>query len=166
VASDASVGTIALEQSGLGTAVFEPDGTLGSDSEAESSLRSSLDWAICMVRLVSRWLKQHGFASAMVAMAMPNLAGHAVAKGLSLVARLPWKAHLYEFAPTMPLRYPGRPRTKGVRLPSMQQQLEQLCFESGQFHTLRWYGGTHALRQLVTSIAVWDVEGYPPLPLR
>jgi len=31
---------------------------------------------------------------------------------------------------------------------------------------LRWYGGTHALRQLVSGTAVWDVEGYPPLPLR
>ena len=82
------------------------------------------------------------------------------------MARLPWKANLYDFAPTMPPRYPGRPRTKGVRLPSMQQQLDNLCFESGQFHTLRWYGGTHALRQLVTGTAVWDVDGYPPLPLR
>ncbi len=66
----------------------------------------------------------------------------------------------------MPKSYPGRRRTKGVRLPSMQQHLDNLCFESGKFHILNWYGGTHALRQLVTGTAVWDVDGYPPLPLR
>jgi hypothetical protein len=48
----------------------------------------------------------------------------------------------------------------------MQQQLEAVKFESGRFHILRWYGGGHTLRQLVTGTAVWDVDGYPPLPLR
>jgi hypothetical protein len=65
-------------------------------------------------------------------------------RGVALVARLPWKANLYDFAPTMPPHYPGRRRTKGTRLPSMQQQFDQLRFESGAFHRLKWYGGTHA----------------------
>jgi len=128
--------------------------------------KSSLDGAIQMVIVVSRWLKRRwvcvgdgGYGNAKFGWACRR---HNVA----LVARLPWKANLYDFAPTMPQRYRGRPRTKGVRLPSMQQQMERLRFESGSFHTLRWYGGTYALRQLVSGTAVWDVEGYPPLPLR
>ena len=128
--------------------------------------RTSLDWAICMVRVVNRWLKRFwvcvgdgGYGNAKFGWACRR-------QGVALVARLPWKAGLYDFAPTMPPRYPGRPRTKGARLPSMQQHFDGLCFESGAFHRLQWYGGTHALRQLVSGTAVWDVDPYPPLPLR
>lgn len=128
--------------------------------------KSSLDWAISMVRVVNRWLKRHwvcvgdgGYGNAKFGWACRH-------QGVTLVSRLPWKANLYDFAPTMPQCYPGRRRTKGVRLPSMQEQVAHLCCESGKFHILRWYGGTHALRQLVCGTAVWDVDGYPPLPLR
>lgn len=128
--------------------------------------RTSVDWAICMVRVVNRWLKRFwvcvgdgGYGNAKFGWACRR-------QGVALVARLPWKANLYDFAPTMPPRYPGRPRTKGARLPSMQQQVERLGFESGVFYRLQWYGGTHALRQLVSGTAVWNVEPYPPLPLR
>jgi DDE superfamily endonuclease len=128
--------------------------------------KSSLDWAISMVQVVNRWLKRHwvcvgdgGYGNAKFGWACRQV-------GVTLVSRLPQKANLYDFAPTMPQSYPGRRRTKGVRLPSMQQHLDNLCFESGKFHILNWYGGNHALRQLVSGTAVWDVDGYPPLPLR
>jgi DDE superfamily endonuclease len=127
--------------------------------------RSSLDWAICMVRVVNRWLKRHWVCVADGAYGNAKFGWACRVQGVSLVARLPWKANLYDFAPTMPPRYRGRRRTKGFRLPSMQQ-LESLTFESGAFHILPWYGGGRALRQLVTGTAVWDVDGYPPLPLR
>ena len=128
--------------------------------------KSSLDWAIQMVIVVSRWLKRRWVCVADGGYGNAKFGWACRLHNVALVARLPWKANLYDFAPTMPKRYRGRPRTKGVRLPSMQQQMERLCFESGSFHTLRWYGGTYALRQLVSGTAVWDVEGYPPLPLR
>jgi hypothetical protein len=128
--------------------------------------RTSVDWAIVMVRVVNRWLKRYwvcvgdgGYGSAKFGWACRR-------QGIALVARLPWKANLYDFPPTMPERHPGRPRTKGVRLPSMQQHFDALRFESGSFEILQWYGGTHALRQLVSGTAVWDVDGYAPLPLR
>ena len=128
--------------------------------------KSSLDWAVQMVTVVSRWLKRHWICVADGSYGNAKFGWACRRHGVSLVARLPWKANLYEFAPTLPRRYPGRPRTKGYRLPSMQQHLDTLTFESGRHHILRWYGGTHALRQLVTGTAVWDVDGYPPLPLR
>jgi hypothetical protein len=66
--------------------------------------KSSLDWSICMVRLVSRWLKRHwvcvgdgGYGNAKFGWACRR-------QGVSLVTRLPWKANLYDFAPTMPPR--------------------------------------------------------------
>lgn len=128
--------------------------------------RSSLDWAMVMVRVVSRWLNRYWVCVGDGGYGNAKFGWTCRRHGVALVARLPWKANLYDFAPTMPPRYPGRPRTKGVRLPSMQHHLERLSVESGPFHILHWYGGHHALRQLVTGTAVWDVDGYPPLPLR
>jgi DDE superfamily endonuclease len=128
--------------------------------------KTSIDWAIQMVKVVSRWLNRFWVCLGDGGYGSAKLGWACRAHNVALVARLPWKASLYEFAPTMPPRYPGRPRTKGVRLHSMQQQLDSLRFESGPFHILKWYGGTHALRQLVSGTAVWDVDGYPPLPLR
>ena len=128
--------------------------------------KTSLDWAMQMVAVVSRWLKRRWVCVADGGYGNAKFGWACRVHNVALVSRMPWKANLYEFAPTMPNRYRGRPRTKGVRLPSMQQQMEKLRFESGCFHTLRWYGGTYALRQLVSGTAVWDVDGYPPLPLR
>jgi hypothetical protein len=128
--------------------------------------KSSLDWAAQMVTVVSRWLKRHWICVADGGYGNAKFGWACRRHGVSLVARLPWKANLYDFAPLMPARYPGRPRIKGHRQPSMQQRCETLTFETGRFHTLRWYGGGYALRQLVTGTAVWAVEGYPPLPVR
>jgi hypothetical protein len=128
--------------------------------------RTSVDWAICMVRVVSRWLQRlwvcvgdGSYGSAKFGWACRRC-------GVILVARLPWKAHLYDFAPTMPERYRGHRRTKGARQPSMPQHVDTLNAKSATFHVLRWYGGGYAFRQLVSGTAVWDVNGYPPLPLR
>ena len=88
--------------------------------------RTSVDWAICMVRVVSRWLKRlwvcvgdGSYGSAKFGWACRRC-------GVILVARLPWKAHLYDFAPTMPERYRGHRRTKGARQPSMPQHVDTL----------------------------------------
>lgn len=128
--------------------------------------RTSLDWAICMVRLVSRWTRRSWICVGDGAYGTAKFGWACRHRGVALVARLPWNARLYEFAPTMPPLYPGHRRTKGVRLPSLQSHVDTLRFESGSFVILRWYGGGYALRQLVTGTAVWNVEGYPPLPLR
>ncbi|NJL03270.1 MAG: transposase [Spirulinaceae cyanobacterium SM2_1_0] len=128
--------------------------------------KTSLDWAAQMVSQVSRWLKRHWICVGDGSFGNAKFGWACRRHGTSLVARLPWKANLYDFAPVLTHRYPGRPRTKGARLPSMQQQLDSLGFESGAFHRLRWYGGTQALRQLVTGTALWNVSGYPPLPVR
>jgi DDE superfamily endonuclease len=128
--------------------------------------RTSLDWAICMVRLVTRWTRRSWICVGDGAFGTAKFGWACRHSGVALVARLPWNARLYEFAPTMPARYPGHRRTKGVRLSALQHHIDTLRFESGSFHILHWYDGTFALRQLVTGTAVWDVEGYPPLPLR
>jgi len=129
--------------------------------------KSSLDWATQMVSVVSHWLRRSWICVADGGYGNAKFGWACRRHGVSLVARLPWKASLYDFAPTAPpRRLRGRPRTKGCRQLSMQQQLDSVKFESGRFHTLRWYGGGYALRQLVTGTAVWDVDGYPPLPLR
>jgi DDE superfamily endonuclease len=146
--------------------------------EGNQRYKTSLDWAAQMVSVVSRWLKRPWICVADGAYGNAKFGWACRRHGVTLVSRLPWKANLYDFAPVAPpRRQRGRPRTKGALLPSMQQRLEGLSSptllsdrlplnESSRFQILRWYGGTHALRQLVTGTAVWDVDGYPPLPLR
>ena len=137
-----------------------------STQRGQRPYRTSLDWALCMVRVVSRWLNRYWVCVGDGSYGNAKMGWACRRHNVGLVARLPWKAKLYDFVPTMPQRYPGRPRTKGARLPSMQQRCDQLCFESGEFHILPWYDGSHALRQLVTGTAVWDTGLYPPLPVR
>jgi DDE superfamily endonuclease len=136
--------------------------------------KTSLDWAAQMVSVVSRWLKRSWICVADGAYGNAKFGWACRCHGVTLVSRLPWKANLYDFAPVAPSRRQrGRPRTKGALLPSMQQQFERLSHPnllsdrlppivSSRFQILRWYGGTHALRQLVTGTAVWAVDGYRP----
>jgi hypothetical protein len=133
---------------------------------SKRAYKTSIDWAAQMVTLVSRWLQRHWICVADGSYGNAKFGWACRRHGVSLVARLPWKASLYDFAPLMSGRHRGRPRTKGFRLPSMQQHLDTLTSASGRFHSLRWYGGGYALRQLVTGTAVWDVDGFPPLPVR
>ncbi|HEY9815026.1 MAG TPA: transposase, partial [Candidatus Obscuribacterales bacterium] len=77
-----------------------------------------MDWTIVMVRVVSRWLNRYWVCVGDGGYDNAKFGWTCRRHGVALVARLPWKANLYDFVPTMPPRYPGRPRTKGVRLPS------------------------------------------------
>jgi hypothetical protein len=116
--------------------------------------KSSLDWATQMVSMVSHWLQRSwvcvadgGYGSdASTWRFPPGCVRQENAKfgyscrrhGVSLVARLPWKANLYDFAPTSPpRRLRGRPRTKGSRQLSMQQQLDAVIPIAP--HTTAWY---------------------------
>jgi DDE superfamily endonuclease len=86
--------------------------------------KSSLDWAIQMVTVVSRWLKRHWVCVSDGSYGNAKFGWACRCHGVSWVSRLPWKATLYDFAPLAPAkRLPGRPRTKGSRLPSMPQLL-------------------------------------------
>jgi DDE superfamily endonuclease len=88
-----------------------------------------------MVSVVSRWLQRSWICVADGGYGNAKFGWACRRHGVSLGSRLPWKANLYDFVPTAPpRRLPGRPRTKGVRQLSMQQRVETLKFESGQFH--------------------------------
>lgn len=128
--------------------------------------KTSLDWAMQMVTVVSRWLKRSWICVADGAYGNAKFGWACRRHGVSLISRLPWKAHLYDFKPVVGKKVRGRPRTKGHRLPSMTQLLEHVQDDAGDAHILRWYGGNHVLRKLVTGSAVWDVDGYQPLPIR
>jgi hypothetical protein len=147
--------------------------------------KTILDWAIQMVSVVSHWLKRPWICVADGAYGNAKFGWACRRRGVSLVARLPWKASLYDFIPRLHSRKPpGRPRTKGLPLPKLQRYIELLgqpltyrspacsayCQSveglSNSYHRLKWYGQSHAVRQLLSGTALWDVEGYPPLPIR
>lgn len=128
--------------------------------------KTSLDWAMQMVAVVSRWLNRAWICVADGAYGNAKFAWACRHHGVSLVSRLPWKAKLYDFKPIVGKKVRGRPRTKGHRLPSLSQLRDSPTTNLGTYCTLSWYGGGYALRQLITDTAVWDVDGYQPLPIR
>ena len=82
---------------------------------------------------------------------------------VTVITRLRMDAALYEPAP--PYRGKGRPRKKGQRLPTPQQQLSnpQTVWTR---RTLPWYGNTERVLELASFTAVWFHDGLPPVPIR
>jgi DDE superfamily endonuclease/Archaeal putative transposase ISC1217 len=135
-------------------------------SKLPSAHKTSLDWASQMVWQVSRRLKRSWICVGDGSFGNAKLGWACRRCGATLVSRLPQKARLYEFAPLKDPHRPGRPRTKGARLPVLEQLIATARPGDKPRHSLSWYGGLTVQRQLMSGTAVWDVEGYLPLPLR
>jgi hypothetical protein len=86
-----------------------------------------------------------------------------LAQPVTLITRLRLDAALYEPAP--PYAGRGRPRQKGVRLPTLQSVLKapDTAWTSV---VLPWYNGECRLMELASATAVWYHSGKPPVPIR
>src|SRR3982751_7098204 len=60
----------------------------------------------------------------------------------------------------------GRPRRKGVRLPSLQQRLRAQKTKWRKVTVSHWYGAGPRTIQIATGTAVWYRVGLPVVPLR
>lgn len=85
---------------------------------------------------------------------------------ITCITRLRLDAQLY--APATP-RYPGqigRPRRKGVRLPSLRQRVSDPQTRWRSITVPHWYGAEARTIQVATGTAVWYRVALPVVPLR
>src|SRR5215213_3525718 len=86
--------------------------------------------------------------------------------GVTTITRLRLDAALYDPAPPRLPGTIGRPRTKGVRLPTLS---ELLVTESTLWQALQgpgWYGANERTIEIASATAVWRHAGLPVVPIR
>ena len=88
----------------------------------------------------------------------------------TFITRLRLDAGLYAPAPPRLPGQNGRPRVKGVRLPTLKEQLgeEQLGLPAVSWNVapVAWYDGTVRTVELASQTALWYHSGKPPVPIR
>jgi DDE superfamily endonuclease len=137
-----------------------------ADELAGRHHKTTVDWAIQAVRLVSRWLEAAAFtlvgdgAYACVALAHVCLS-HQV----TLVSRLRLDARLYDFPEPPPPGKRGPKPKKGVRLPSLKERLEDPA-QPWRETEVAWYEGTRKPVRLLSGVCLWHTPGENPVRLR
>jgi hypothetical protein len=122
-----------------------------------------------MLLLVRHWLPERPLMvvadSSFAALAfLASLAG--CAHPIHVITRLRLDAALYEPAPPRRPHQRGRPRTKGTRLPTLGQVLEDPKTRWQRVTVPGWYGEGEREVEIVSDTAVWRHAGEPLVPLR
>ena len=124
------------------------------------------EWARQMLRQVKRWLPERE----MVVVADSSFAAlellAAVRREITVITRLRLDAALYEPAPVRQPGQNGRPRLKGVRLPTLGMVLNDAQTLWSQHTVDGWYGGRERVVEVASGVAVWYHTGMPPVPVR
>ena len=84
---------------------------------------------------------------------------------VTFITRLRLDAGLYAPAPPRLPGQTGRPRVKGVRLPTLKKLLNQPTV-SWTTAPVAWYDNTTRTVELTSQTAVWYHTGKPPVPIR
>jgi hypothetical protein len=125
------------------------------------------DWARQLVLQARRWMPER--ALVLVAdssfAALELLAG-LVRQGVTCVTRLRLDAALYTPAPPRQPKTPGRPRTKGERLPTLAEVLADQATAWQRVAVPDWYGEGARVVEICSDIAVWRHAGLPVVPIR
>lgn len=126
--------------------------------------KTLLERSLQMLKLLRRWLPAHELVVVgdNTYAALDFLEG-ARQVAVTFIARLRLDAALYEPAPSYSGR--GRPRKKGMRLPTLSAVLSDpttvwQCLE------VDWYDGQRREVEITSATAVWFHSGKPPVPLR
>ncbi len=123
-------------------------------------------WARQMLLQVKRWLPERE----MVVVADSSFAAlellAALRREMTVITRLRLDAALYEPAPMRQPRQHGRPRLKGVRLPTLATVLKDAQTVWSQHTVGGWYGGSEREVEVASGVAVWYHTGMPPVPVR
>src|SRR3954447_12701756 len=125
------------------------------------------DWARQLVLQARRWMP--GRALVLVAdssfAALELLAG-LVRQDVTCVTRLRLDAALYTPAPPRQPKTPGRPRTKGARLPTLAKVLADRATPWQRVTVPDWYGEGARVVEICSETAVWRHAGVPVVPIR
>jgi hypothetical protein len=127
------------------------------------------DWAWQLLLVVRRWLP----ARAIVAVADSGYAAltflarcQALRPPITVITRLRLDAALYTPAPPRQSHQNGRPRKKGVRLPTLAARAADPATEWSPLTVTHWYGQRERTVEIVSKTAVWYHTGLPPVPIR
>jgi hypothetical protein len=85
---------------------------------------------------------------------------------ICMITRFRLDAALYHPAPARKKGQRGRPRKKGVRLPTLKQVLNDPKTVWKKVTIPNWYGDGPKEVKIVSDTAVWFHNGLPPLPIR
>src|SRR3954463_7459562 len=120
------------------------------------------DWARQLVLQARRWMP----ARALVLVADSSFAALELLAGLvrqdvTCVTRLRLDAALYPPAPPRRPKTPGRPRTKGARLPTPAKVLADRATPWQRVTVPEWYGEGARVVEICSETAVWRHAGLP-----
>ena len=129
--------------------------------------KTLLDWGRQLALQARRWLPgrdlvlvtDSGFSALLFLDAMRR-------STITTITRLRLDAALYEPAPPRPPGTIGRPRTKGVRLPTLSEVLTSESTLWQTVHVPGWYGAGERTIELTSATAVWRHAGLPVVPIR
>ena len=127
------------------------------------------DWAWQLLLVVRRWWP----ARAIVAVADSGYAAltflarcQALRPPITVITRLRLDAALYTPAPPRQSHQNGRPRKKGVRLPTLAARAADPATEWSPLTVTHWYGQRERTVEIVSETTVWYHAGLPPVPIR
>lgn len=127
--------------------------------------KTSIDWTILAIRVISRWLKRAFILIGDGGFACIRL-GHACLKNnVTLVSRLRLDVALYELAPSPGEGKRGRRREKGERIASLKQLATDLT-QPWHDTEVTWYGGDTKQVRILSGINLWYSSGEKPLLIR
>lgn len=127
--------------------------------------KTSIDWTILAIRVISRWLKRAFILIGDGGFACIRL-GHACIKNnITLVSRLRLDVALYELAPTPEKGQLGRRREKGKRFSSLKQLANDIT-QPWRDAIVTWYGGETKQVRILSGINLWYSSGEKPLLIR
>lgn len=119
-----------------------------------------------MLLLVKRWLPQRE----VVVVADSSFAAlellDAVRQQVTMITRLRMDAALYKAAPARKARQMGRPRKKGVRLPTIKEVLDDPATQWQPLTINGWYGEREQRVEIASGTCVWYHAGMPSVPIR
>jgi hypothetical protein len=127
------------------------------------------DWARQMLLQVRRWCPRR----ALVIVADSSFAALELLwsvvqmpQPLCLITRLRLDAALYQPAPPRQVGQKGRPRRKGVRLPTLNGVLANPQTQWTRVKVADWYGEGEREVEFTSATAVWYHTGLPAVPIR
>jgi len=130
--------------------------------------KTPTDWARQLLRVVRRWYPRRAIVavadSGYAALSLLAACG-ALPMPVTVITRLRLDAALYAPVPPRQAKQNGRPRVKGVRLPTLAACMADptTCWQSVTL--AHWYGQGECSVELASHTAVWYHTGLPPVPI-
>ncbi len=137
-----------------------------ANEKAGKSHKTTVDWTILAVKMVSRWLSRRAWTLiGDGAYACVALAHTCQANQVTLVSRLRLDVRLYDFPEPQPKGKRGRKPKKGQRLPNLSELVNDPN-QSWEETEVEWYGGERRRVRLLSGVCLWHTKGQDPVRIR